>query len=195
MIYLRTEAAAARDRVAFDVQYGVNYHLRRERHFERWGKFFTFVVILFGAATVTDFLGSSFAAWRAVGGVAIAALGALNLVVNFGAEQFRHNELRQRYQDILAELVSISADTDPRLMELQRQILELEKKEPAVLLVTTYLAYNDTLRQAGHEDGARFRVGLLQRAFSGWTDLWPDSIKTPPALEAILSQHGRLAAQ
>ncbi|WP_428700177.1 hypothetical protein [Stappia sp.] len=133
-----------RDNIRFNVLRNALYHTARRMHFERLNRMFNFAVVILGAGAMGD-------VFARIGvdliwiGAAIAAIGALQLVLDFGRMARDHQQLQRDYYHLLAEIESAASD-DPKLCaEWYAQMIRITADEPPVLRALDAKAFNDAL--------------------------------------------------
>jgi hypothetical protein len=151
------------------------YHTARRRYFERWNRAFNFMVVLLGAAAITDPLQTLGIAQVWVG-VAVAAVGAGQLVFDFGGQARDHQSLQRDYYNVLAEMEECDNPTQPQLAGWAGKMTRIAGDEPPVYRALDAKAYNDALGALEiFQDGERVHIPLHQRilggifAFDGYT--------------------------
>lgn len=133
-----------RDNIRFNVLRNALYHTARRMHFERLNRLFNFAVVILGAGAMGDL-------FARVGvdviwiGAAIAAIGALQLVFDFGRMARDHQQLQRDYYHLLAEIENAASD-DPKLCaEWYAQMIRITADEPPMLRALDAKAFNDAL--------------------------------------------------
>lgn len=145
-------AVRSLDSVRFDALRNALYHTARRRSLEaldRWGNFF---VVLFGAATVTQF-----GQWLGFGDIskvlatATAVVGAAKLAFNFASRARDHERLQRRYYDLLADIETHASDTTEEMVRgWQATIVKITGDEPPLWALIDAISYNE----AGNALGA-----------------------------------------
>lgn len=129
-----------------------------------------FVVILLGAAAVGD-LFQGIGVGQAWIGAAVAVVGAVQLVFDFGRSAREHQILQRDYFNLLADVVeNTDPDTDT-LARWQGRLIRITGEEPPVLRAMDAKAYNDAIDATeGFDEGERLLIPwhhrLLGRLFS-----------------------------
>lgn len=155
------------DNIRFNALRNALYHTARRRHFEMLARWLNLAVILLGAAAIADplkLIGVS-AMWI---GVAVALVGALQLVFDFGRQARDHQALQRDYYRLLAE---IEATTGPDAADLARwrgEMIRITADEPPVLRAIDAKAYNDAIDATGvYFQSERLAIPLVHRLFGG----------------------------
>jgi hypothetical protein len=134
------------DQVRFNVLRNALYHTSRRLTFDRWNRWFNFLVILLGAQAVSNFMlifGVDVSA-GAVGAL-VAAVGAAQLVFDFGGKARDHQALQRDYYHLLAEIEENAAPTNDDVSKWWAQISRITGEEPPVLRALDAKAYNDAI--------------------------------------------------
>lgn len=133
-----------RDNLRFNVLRNALYHTARRRHFEAGNRAFNFLVIILGAAAISDLFTALNLDPRWIG-ASVAVIGALQLVIDFGGKARDHQMLQRAYYELLAE---IERETMPALEQIahwQAQQTTIAADEPPTLRAIDAKAYNDAL--------------------------------------------------
>ncbi|TPE45079.1 hypothetical protein [Amaricoccus solimangrovi] len=151
------------DNLRFNTLRNALYHTARRRHYEGVARYFNLFVILLGTAAVSDMLGV-YGITQAQIGAAVAIVGALQLVFDFGRQARDHQVLQRDYYRLLAE---IEADTEPTtesLAQWRGEMMLITADEPPVLRAVDAKAYNDALDASGvYPLTERLRIPWYQR--------------------------------
>lgn len=148
------------------VQKSQRYHSRRSAFFDRWNKATAFAGLLGGTAVVAS-LGDKAPDWLALaGGVAVAVLSGIDLVVGTSEMARRHNDLRRRFCE-LESVMQRQPDADAaKLAEWKAERLSIESDEPPSYVALDILCENELIRASAHLDNTQHlhKLGPLQRA-------------------------------
>jgi hypothetical protein len=113
---------------------------------DRWNRWFNFAVILLGATAMSDFMRhAGLDALQGVIGAAVAAVGAAQLVFDFGGKARDHQSLQRDYYHLLAE---IEEKIDANKSDIARwwaQMTRIAGDEPPMLRALDAKAFNDAL--------------------------------------------------
>lgn len=135
-----------RDQIRFNVLRNALYHTSRRLTFDRWNRWFNFIVILLGAAAMSDLMRvTGFSLSQVIVGAAVAAVGAAQLVFDFGGKAQDHQSLQRDYYHLLAE---IEEKTDPTGKDIARwyaKMTRISGDEPPMLRALDAKAYNDAI--------------------------------------------------
>lgn len=135
-----------RDLVRFNVLRNALYHTSRRMTFDRWNRWFNFVVILLGAQAVTNFmLAFGVDLSQVVVGAMVAAVGAAQLVFDFGGKARDHQSLQRDYYHLLAEIEESPECSDKDVARWWAQMIRIAGDEPPVLRALDAKAYNDAI--------------------------------------------------
>jgi hypothetical protein len=133
-----------RANIRFNVLRNALYHSARRRSLERWNRIFNFAVVLLGAAAFGEAL-------RHVGlgpqiiGAALAVIGALQLVLDFGRQARDHQVLQRDYYGLLADIEETPDPTPAQIAAWQGRMIRITADEPPTLRALDAKAYNDAL--------------------------------------------------
>lgn len=133
-----------REHVRFDTLRNALYHTARRRFFERWNRNFNFAVVMLGTAVVADL--TEFAAIPALwSGAAVAVIGTLQLVLDFGGQAREHQTLQREYYHLLADIESVIEPTDQQCAEWYSAMLRITANESPIYRVIDSEAHNDAI--------------------------------------------------
>ncbi|MFU1921487.1 hypothetical protein ACM6PT_30775, partial [Klebsiella pneumoniae] len=108
----------------------------------------------------------------------VTIASAIDLVVGTGQRAWLHNDLRKRYLDIEAELLSCAgAPSLEQLCQYRSRIRRIEADEPPTLPALEILARNDVIRSMypkAQADELVSRLSWLKRTTAQWFD-WDTS--------------------
>lgn len=155
------------DNIRFNVLRNALYHTARRRHYEALSRWLNLIVILLGAAAIATPLGGIGigSVWI---GAAVALVGALQLVFDFGRQARDHQGLQRDYYRLLAE-IETTTDPDTSLIARWRgDMIRITADEPPVLRAIDAKAYNDALDALDvYPTGERLAIPLLHRLLGG----------------------------
>lgn len=156
-----------RENIRFNALRNALYHSTRRRSLERINRVFNFLVVILGTAVISDALGQ-LPIPRYTLGTAIAAVGALQLVFDFGRQARDHQVLQRDYYSLLADIEASPEADDAVCAEWQSRMIRITADEPPVLRALDAKAYNDAL-DATHsfEASQRLRIPVLHQMFGG----------------------------
>jgi len=128
----------------FDALRNALYHTARRQVLEGLSRWMNFLVILGGAGTVTQIAGQNTTA--SVGlGIAITAIGALQLVFDFAGRARTHELLQRRYYDLLSEIQGGGEPTIEQRFHFTREMTKIAGEEPPTYRALDAIAYNEAL--------------------------------------------------
>lgn len=133
-----------RENIRFNVLRNALYHTSRRRSFERWNRFFNFLVVVLGAAGVGNLLGR-FGIGQAEIGVAVALVGAAQLVFDFAGASRTHQALQRDYYNLLGDIEEELEPTAEQLAIWYGKMVRIAGDEPPVLRALDAKAYNDAM--------------------------------------------------
>lgn len=120
------------------------YHTARRRVFERWNRRFNFIVILLGAAAMSDAM-KMFGVEQTWVGASVAIVGAAQLVFDFGRQARDHQALQRDYYNLLADIDECTDFTDDKCAGWAAKLTRIAGDEPPVYRALDAKAYNDAL--------------------------------------------------
>lgn len=152
----------SRDLIRFNVLRNALYHTSRRLTFDRWNRWFNFIVILIGASAMGD-LARQFGYDVSQGfvGAAVAGVGAAQLVFDFGGKSRDHQALQRDYYHLLAEIEEKSEPSNDEMARWQGQMTRIAADEPPTLRALDSKAYNDAI-------GATDFYPRTERLFIPW---------------------------
>ncbi|MFA8385418.1 MAG: hypothetical protein ACEPO2_07320 [Pelagibaca sp.] len=130
--------------IRFNVLRNALYHVARRRSLERINRLFNFMVVALGTAAVADLV--SLIDWRVPAeafGAAIAIVGALQLVFDFGRAARDHQALQREYYNLLADIEVVIAPDENQLAEWYSRMIRITADEPPSFKAIDAKAYND----------------------------------------------------
>ncbi|MCA8880357.1 MAG: hypothetical protein KDA73_10485 [Rhodobacteraceae bacterium] len=156
-----------REIIRFNALRNALYHTARRRWFERLNRFFNFLVVVLGATAVGDFLAAA-SYGQAYLGLAVAIIGSLQLVFDFGGNARVHQTLQREYYYLLADIEAKIDPSDDELANWQGRMVRITADEPPMLKALDAKAYNDALDALETFDqGERLVVPFWHWVF-GW---------------------------
>ena len=157
------------ENVRFNVLRNALYHTGRRMAFERWNRFFNFLVVVLGAAAtggiITE-IGIN-AIWPAG---AVAVVGAAQLVFDFGRMSRDHQTLQREYYHLLADIEQNIAPTQQDVAAWYAKMTRIAGDEPPVLRAKDAKAYNDAIDALEWGREERLKIPFWHVLF-GW--IWP----------------------
>lgn len=163
-----TELQYRRARIRQDLLRNALYHSYRRRFFDSAIRWSNFATILLGASAALNFLGQ-FGVNSVVIGMAVAVVGALQLVFDLSGRANEHRQFQKEYYRLLAAVPEPDSFTAEDCTNLARRIAELSAEEPPTLRALDAIAYNDAIAALGDFDIAtqRLRVPFLHARLAG----------------------------
>lgn len=162
----------------FYVQRNIRYHMRRSAFFLRWGRCTAFIGVLFGSAAVTSIMAKAPTELVTISALIVTLASAIDLVVGTNQRAWLHSDLRKRYLDIEAEVLSCATlITRVQICEYQARIRRIEADEPPTLPALELLARNDVIRATYPPETAKqylSNVPWYMRTTAHWFD-WDTS--------------------
>ncbi len=152
--------------VRFNILRNAIYHTARRRSNERRNRGSNFVVLLLGTAAVGNATAGSPLAVEVIG-AAVAVIGALQLVFDFGGQARDHQSLQKAYFDLLADAQASNDANAEQIADLQARMLRITAEEPPVLKAIDARAYNDAVDAMGLAQNQRLHIPLIDRLLGG----------------------------
>lgn len=156
-----------RDTIRLNVLRNALYHSARYRSLERTNRFFNFLIVLLGASAMGSLTGSLGISPVWVGG-GVAALGALQLVFDFGHAARDHQVLQRDYYWLLADIEAALNPSDEQLAAFQAKMIRITGDEPPTLRAIDARAYNDAIDGSGLFDRDEQLVIPWSHSLVGW---------------------------
>ncbi|MCG7627327.1 hypothetical protein MHM88_05880 [Epibacterium sp. MM17-32] len=125
------------------------YHTAMRRTFETWSRWLNFLVVVLGAATISDLL-TPYGIEAIHLGAATAIIGALQLTFDFGGRARLHQVLQRDYYKALADFQSIEAPTPADVAAAKAALSTTMADEPPTMRAVDTKAYNDALAATGY---------------------------------------------
>lgn len=153
--------------IRFNVLRNALYHTAMRRHFEKWNRWFNFLVVLLGAAAIADALGR----WGIppyVVGTAIAGIGAAQLAFNFGGNASLHQQLQRDYYNLLAEMDGSFNFSDEDIASWYSSMIRITGDEPPTMRTVDAKAYNDAIDATERERDERLYIPFLRWLLEFW---------------------------
>ena len=151
---LQEEIFATRYRLLFGVRRSVRYHSYRRQFYLNTQSVFSFVILLFGSASIVKlFEGSRAEAWFAsVAPVVITTLAALSLVYRLSEKASLHNDLYRRFVDLEKKFHQQADWNEEVLDRLNQHRLGIEMDEPATYHALDRLCHNELVKSEGRPE-------------------------------------------
>lgn len=139
-----------RDRVRLHVLRNALYHTSRRMTFDRWNRWCSFFVILLGATAVSNLGNWLHWSWLSmVASFLTAAVGALQLVFDFGSKARDHQLLQKAYYHLAADIAEVTIATPEQVSIWDARMTRIAGDEPPTLRALDAKAYNDALSGTG----------------------------------------------
>lgn len=156
-----------RENVRFNVLRNALYHTARRRSLEFWNRAFNLAIILLGAAAVGDLL-AHVGVSQAVTGAAVAVIGGLQLVFDFGRQARDHQTLQREYYHLLADIEAVIEPTSEQIASWQSRQVRIAGEEPPMLRAIDAKAYNDAIGALEMDQQERLSIPLWQRPLASF---------------------------
>ncbi|NKW78588.1 hypothetical protein HGD90_04060 [Rhodobacteraceae bacterium R_SAG7] len=156
----RSETAAIDlQRIRFEVLRSALYHDRCEISLARRHKILTFLTVLGGSGAVVAF-GIENKDWGQAAGIAIAAIGSLQLVWDYAGSARDHRELRKKFYTLLARV-----ECDDRIDVINGDLILLYADEPPLRRRINRLAHNQAGRSIYGDGNFDVEFSILGKAW------------------------------
>ncbi len=117
------------------------YHLARRGWLDGWNRLFNLLVIIGGTSAAADLTRGNSQAYLLLGG-AIALIGALQLVFDFGGRARAHETLQRRYYSLVADIQSRIVPTVQDCADWEAEMSRVAADEPPTLRALDAVADN-----------------------------------------------------
>lgn len=154
------------DNIRFNVLRNALYHSNRRRFFERVNRGLNFLVVMLGTAAVGSFSTLLELDPRFLG-LAVAAVGAFQLVWDVGRQARDHQSLQRDYYFLLAEIEQSMSPGAEEIAKWQSQMIRITADEPPVLRAIDAKAYNDAIDALGKFDASERLIVPVWHRFAG----------------------------
>lgn len=156
-----------RDLIRFNVLRNALYHTSRRLTFDRWSRWCNFIVIMLGAAALSDVAKWMDRPWLpALTGLLTAIVGALQLVFDFAGKARDHQALQRDYYHLLADIERTIDPAHTDVAEWTATMTRIAGDEPPVLRALDAKAYNDAIAGSGlFGEGERIVIPFHHRLF------------------------------
>ncbi len=155
------------ENIRFNVLRNALYHTAMRRHFEKWNRWFNFLVVLLGAASIADAL----VQWSIPPyfvGIAVAGIGAAQLAFNFGGNASLHQQLQRDYYNLLADIDGSLGSTEDDVAKWFSSMIRITGNEPPTMRTVDAKAYNDALDATEGERDERLYIPLWRWLVEFW---------------------------
>ncbi|HFD16300.1 MAG TPA: hypothetical protein ENJ38_08360 [Rhodospirillales bacterium] len=150
--------------IRFNVLRNALYHQARRRFLERVSRILNFAIIMLGTGAVAAAIPRfGVSAWI---GVAVAAIGALQLVYDFSRRAAEHASLQRDYFRLLAEIEEKETADPGDIARWRAAMLRLSADEPPVLKAVDAIAYNAAADAMELPEGERLLVPMRVKAIA-----------------------------
>ncbi|MEE8633594.1 MAG: hypothetical protein V3S93_03860 [Methyloceanibacter sp.] len=155
----------------FDALRNALYHSEREAFYDRWNRLMSLVIVVAGAAAISDFtatLGYSSPAFPAFFAALATAAAAVQLVYDLGGKAAKYGYYQQRYYELIADMQEHPGDkSDPKW---EARLIKLYVGEPAPKRAADAVAYNAACEAVGTPKKKRVKITCTQSFFR---NVWP----------------------
>lgn len=156
-----------RENIRFNVLRNALYHTARRRSLERLNRIFNFLIVVLGTAAASSMV-EGLQVPTYFTGMAIAIVGALQLVYDFGRQARDHQTLQRDYYDLLADIEKgVDADVNC-CAEWQSKMIKITANEPPILRAIDAKSYNDAIDAVGtYSSEERLFIPFSHRIIGG----------------------------
>ncbi len=155
------------ENLRFNILRNAMYHTARRRFYEGWNRWFNFAVVLLGAAAMGDAL-NTFGIQQVYIGVAVAVVGAGQLVFDFGRQARDHQALQRDYYNLLADIDECTGPTDEKCAMWAAKMTRIAGDEPPVYRALDAKAYNDAIGAMEWDQSEMIHIPWYQRLAGGF---------------------------
>jgi hypothetical protein len=129
-----------------------------------------------GGSSVVASLGTLFpASLGLIAATIVVFMSGIDLVAGTSEMARRHNDLRRRYCDLEAEIVSELDPTETSIAKWQGKRLSIESDEPPTYVALDVLCYNELARAYSHlKDVAPQKIPMY-KAITAQLLVWPNA--------------------
>lgn len=169
--------------VKFNALRNALYHAARRSGLETLNRFVNLIVIVSGAAAVSDLFGPMVdVRWFAF---AATVAGALQLVCDFGGRAKEHEFLQKRFYDVITDIERSRTATEDDLCRWRADLVTIYADEPPTMRALDAIAYNnagDALNMP-----MRIKIGFWRSLmrhilpFNDWSGPWVSASQPPDA--------------
>jgi hypothetical protein len=162
--------ALDRENIRFNVLRNALYHTGRRLALERYNRWCNFAIILLGAAGMSDMARlEGVDGYQAYVGLAVAVIGAAQLVFDFGGKARDHQSLQRDYYHLLAEIEEDLTTDEAQLARWHGQMVRIAGDEPPILRALDAKAYNDAIDASGYYDRSeRLHIPFWHKLFAAF---------------------------
>jgi len=137
------------------------YHEARYRFLDGVNRCFNFMVILGGTGTAAQLAGNHPNVAILLGG-SVAAIGALQLVFDYAGRAYRHDTLKRRYYDLLADIDCELSPTHESCTQWKANISRISADEPPTKRALDAVADNQATSALLGGDRPRMKITMWQ---------------------------------
>ncbi len=168
----------------FELEVKVRYHDKRRSFFDLWHKTVSWISVFAGSAAAVAFwtwiddAGVETKWLGVVGGMALAAVNALDVIVGFAERARLHDALYRRCVELDVRVLKCDGSPD-ELRSAEADLLMIERDEPPGYYALYSDCWNDTVDALGLKLGKR-KISWPRRWFRNYFQFSPEDF--PPAL-------------
>jgi len=157
-----------RELIRFNALRNALYHTARRLTFDRWNRWGNAFVLLLGAASMSQVL-TVYGIRELWVGAAVAIVGSLQLVFDFGGRARDHQSLQRDYFHLLAEIEEVPAPDELQLAKWSGRMMKIAGEEPPMLRALDAKAYNDAIDASGlFPASERVIIPVLHKLFGNF---------------------------
>jgi hypothetical protein len=142
--------------VRFNALRNAHYHMARQAWFDRLNRFCNFLVIIAGTAIAyqvsqrLDWVGFLVA-------FLTTAVGALQLVFDFGGMAHRHEILKKKYFDVAARIEELKKPTIAAKAKINSNLISISAEEPPSFRALDAIAHNQIVDAIHGNEGKAYK--------------------------------------
>jgi len=158
-----TAEMTEKERIVFSCTRNAAYHEDMEAFYARWHRFFMFIVVAVGTASIGASLVKETTHW-ATAGTAIAVLaGLVDLLWNVDGMARLHSTLRRRCFDLLARM-----EADEEIKGIKAEYVRIIADEPPAMYAVNALAFNAAVDALGRPPDQKYKMTECQTFWRHW---------------------------
>lgn len=162
--------------ILFGVRRSIRYHAHRRRFFDRLHNTITFMVALFGTATMGTILAKVPHGWSIMTALSVTAASMIDLVIGSTRVARQYDDLVRRFIALEKKIIISKDKTMDAITTFEADRLDIEADEPSALIILNMKCQNEMCRSMGYPDKYQVRIGWWQNKLCQIFDLSPQTI-------------------
>lgn len=150
------------------------YHSRRTSFFGRWNKLTAFTGVIGGSAVFAS-VGNQMPWLATIGAAAVVVISGADLVIGTSEMSRMHNDLRRRFCELEAAIVSTVTTTESDIAKWKAQRIAIESDEPPTHVALNLLCDNELSRSYGHLSGHQEHAVPWYKKLTAHFLIWEDA--------------------